>query len=517
MATKKATTKKSSARKGGQAVKGSTKKTAGAKATAKKPSAAASSARQILAWEDDPASQMGQTPLTMNAPKLTEAPLQIQFLDASPSPKVYGVGTPEFRFWSAAASLRRAAKFWGGLVPESKWFTGKKLPVTFDAGTDLNAYYDRQGLTFFHDNVSTGTVFSAESPDIASHELGHAVLDAIRPELWDVMGIEVAAFHESFGDMSAILVALQLPSVRKDVLAETGGRIAHNSRLSRIAEQLGAALRERRPHSVDSDCLRNAANSFFYRDPETLPPSAPSNALSTQPHSFSRIFTAGFLEALGAMLATLVGQGGTPTSNHLLKISQDAGRLLVDAIVKAPIVADYFSHVAAHMILADEARFKKRYRDALKTAFVRRGIISLETAVKITGSEVAVSARRGIAAAAPIEVDAGGATRVPLFPLSADNYGLPKNMEFLCKSPGQTKRVGVQSSAPARGSLQPPAPEVAAESFVADLFRLGRIDFKGFGDTDSRVTHRITQKTHELQSDGTRLKIVRRTFDCGFD
>jgi hypothetical protein len=87
--------------------------------------------------------------------------------------------------------------------------------------------------------------------------------------------IEVAAFHESFGDMSALLSALQLPSLREGVLAETGGVLHRASRLSRLAEQLGWAIRQSVPSAVEPDCLRNAVNTFFYRDPDTLPTMAP--------------------------------------------------------------------------------------------------------------------------------------------------------------------------------------------------------------------------------------------------
>ena len=79
----------------------------------------------------------------------------------------------------------------------------------------------KQGLSFFHDVVRDATngrqvtVFSGESPDVVAHELGHAVLDSLKPALFELASIEAAAFHESFGDMSAILTALQLPSVRQ--------------------------------------------------------------------------------------------------------------------------------------------------------------------------------------------------------------------------------------------------------------------------------------------------------------
>src|SRR5215468_2672754 len=118
------------------------------------------------------------------------------------------------------------------------------------------------GSTSMPSTTAGRTVFSGESPDVVCHELGHALLDSFKPQLFDAASIEVAAFHESFGDMSAILSALQLPSVREGVLAETGGVLRRSSRLSRLAEQLGWAIRQSVPSAVEPDCLRNAVNTF---------------------------------------------------------------------------------------------------------------------------------------------------------------------------------------------------------------------------------------------------------------
>src|SRR5436305_13901692 len=141
--------------------------------------------------------------------------------------------------------------------------------------------------------------------------------------------------------MSALLVALPLPSVRARTLLQAEGRIYRTSRLSRLAEQLGWAIRQIRPDAAEPDALRNAVNSFFYTDPAKLPPDAPASQLSSRPHSFSRVFTGAFFEALGGMLLVL-----GPTEPNLLCASHDAGQLLVEAIQSAPIVPAYFRQVS---------------------------------------------------------------------------------------------------------------------------------------------------------------------------
>ena len=185
----------------------------------------------INAWEDDPgagAQPSGGQVIQRPLPVLKDKPFATRIVNPSSPPQaaLHSPGTAEFRYWTAAESLRRGADFWGRLLPGLSWEVGSVLPVDLDFGVDLNAFYDREGLKFFHGSAAGRTIFSGESPDVVCHELGHAVLDSLKPQLFDAASIEVAAFHESFGDMSALLSALQLPSVREGVLAETGGVLA---------------------------------------------------------------------------------------------------------------------------------------------------------------------------------------------------------------------------------------------------------------------------------------------------
>ncbi len=482
--------------------------------------AAPGAAAQILAWQDDPGESA--TPLVppelRPLPNLTLAPLKLAIPGvAAPAPRSYGLHSAEFRYWSAAEAAARAAAFWRQLVPPgTNWQLGDTLPLLLDEGEDFNAYYDRQALNFFHGTAGGRTVFSGESPDVVCHEEGHAVLDALRPELFDAGSIEAVAFHESFGDMSALLSALQLPALRAAILQDTGGDLRRSSRLSRLAEQLGWAIRQFAPDAVERDCLRNAANSFFYTNPEGLPSTAPAAQLSSEPHAFSRVFTGAFLEVLagGFRLA-----GANPSEADLQAVSVDLARLLVAGILAAPIVPEFMSQVAAAIVAADaaaEGAARGQYGDVLRSAFVRHGILSPQSAVSIaTLHPAAVAALARPAHMAAVGVFGARRTELPHTALSAAEYGLG-DRPLLVRAPSDPRRFGVSGAAFGVGSVTPSNSEHAARAFVEDLLQRGHIDIGAAGPPEARIVHPHTFKTHRLVDTAEGLALTRILFDCGF-
>jgi len=451
----------------------------------------------IAAWEDDPQSLTAAKPAARPVPNLEHPGLEFSMVGKQPAARPYPEGTRGFRFWNAADALARAVSCWSRVLPGgARWHVRHPLIVDLDAGDDLNAYYDRQELCFFHAKVSGVTVYSGESPDVLCHELGHAVLDAIRPQLWNAASIEVASFHEAFGDISAMLSALDLPSIREDVLAGTGGRLSRTSRVSRLAEQLGWAIRQSHPDAVDRDCLRNAVNSFFYRQPESLPPMAPASALSSEPHSFSRVFTAAWLESLAGMLDV---RGAN--ADALLSVTADAGRLLLTAIGTARIASNYFAQVAAALLSADAALLGGEFGPAIRRAFVGRGILSMQSAAAIGG---AGAPRRAVAP--------GGGGGLPTLdvPIDGRAYGL-RLRRLLVEAPVGAARWSAASAAPDLGALPAATPDRASRAFVEDLLRRGRVDTASL---DARAAHprRGGRMTHALVREGRRVRLVRRLF-----
>jgi hypothetical protein len=451
-------------------------------------------------------------PVTRPEPQLGVEPLAVSIGGPSVPPRTYVRHSHDFRYWTAAEALRRGAEYWSGIVPSgTTWERGSPLVANLEAGEELNAYYDREGLSFFHKRVGRYTIYSGESPDVVCHELGHAVLDALKPELFDTASVEVAAFHESFGDCSALLSALQLPTVRDGLLEETEGQLYKTSRVSRLAEQLATGIRRSRPDLVEPDCLRNAVNSFVYQVPEDLPHSAPSWMLSSEPHSFSRVFTAGFFEALAKMLALT---GDAPTGDDLLAVAQDAGRLLVAGTVAASVVPDFYSQVAANMVQADDELFRRKYGDSLKSAFVRRGILSLDS-LQLLGSSPQRRRRAGRPAGVAASMDVGGNGPLPMVSIRAARFGLG-DQALAVVAPTGTKLLDVRGAAFMLGPVASPPAEEATKSFVEDLFKRGRVDIQEFGDAHTRLVHPGVRKTHEIASGKDGLLLVRRAFDCGF-
>jgi hypothetical protein len=331
----------------------------------------------ISVYRDDPAAR-GDRLVDVAPPQATDAgPWAFRIEGTAPPPARYAPGTPEFLYWELAFALDRGKRFWTRRLPRpGVWNPGKVLPAIPVAGEDFNAFYDRKALNFFRgvDPKTKAVVYSGESPDVSTHEQGHAILDAMRPDLWDAPHFEVAAFHEAFGDLAAIFGALTEPVLDADVIGVTRDDPARSNLVSRLAEQLGAALRDAYgPTAALPGALRDAVNTFRYVDPKTLPDDAPARSLSAEPHSFCRIMTGACWDAL---VAIFHATPGTDRAAALSDAADRTARLSIAAADEAPSGADFFARIARRFVLEASAREGSGIADALASAFYRRGLLA---------------------------------------------------------------------------------------------------------------------------------------------
>lgn len=243
--------------------------------------------------------------------------------------------------YSAQAMLR---KYLGSPLP--KWAATAVLRVYPHAGNQLNAFYDRSSLKFFTGvNVHNGQkVHTCLSNDVVTHEFFHSVLDSLKPVLFNTPFIEQAAFHEGFADCGSILHAMSIDPVLT-YTAQQLDAVQISTMASSVAPDLGYAI-----NGVIGG-LRDAAVPFYYVDPATLPRTAPKNQLSSEVHSFSRVFSSAFYKAILAVYAKVKEPGGIGTREALIVARDVMATALFNAVKNAPLTPRYMASVASAILV----------------------------------------------------------------------------------------------------------------------------------------------------------------------
>lgn len=258
-------------------------------------------------------------------------------------------------------------------VPLQSWAGTQMLTINPRAGVNLNAYYDRRNLKFFYfSHERTGTMFTCDSADIVAHELGHAILDSYRPELWSAASLEVAAFHEAFGDFLGMMYSLSHPELVNHVLAQTSGDLTKHSVLSNVAEQMGQTL-FKLVGNRNPNCLRCAINDFKYVNPSTLPEKAADDMLAAECHSFARIFVGALYEILVMIYNEAKAAGMAPTD----AIAHARDTLMVymmKAIRHVPANVYFFDGMARTLLWADVTINNRKYHDKMQEIFFARNL-----------------------------------------------------------------------------------------------------------------------------------------------
>lgn len=242
--------------------------------------------------------------------------------------------------------------------PIIRWPALTKLIANPRAGKMFNAYYDRYYLNFFYDDdpIRNRTIFTCESSDVVAHELGHAILDCIRPDLWAVQCVEIQAFHEAFGDINALITSFTFTDLVKTALAEINGDLKQPNIISGIAEEMGIAILHATQGNVPIPphvALRQAANQLQYVPPETLPTRAAGDALAGEPHSFSRIFVGAWYDSFVNVYEAVKTMGKTP--EEAVYIARDKmARITYNGVRLARVDARFFGSVLKAMLIYDQ-------------------------------------------------------------------------------------------------------------------------------------------------------------------
>ncbi len=202
----------------------------------------------------------------------------------------------------------------------------------------MNAYYMRSSkllaFGFFPKPGAPApqpTIFTCRSLDIVSHECGHAILDGLKPQ-WLTSGAtpQTGGLHESFGDLTAVFLALSQFDQVEAIISQTKSNLHDKTFLSDLAEEFGLALG--RPNG-----LRNADNDLKLSE------------VGTEVHSLSQVFTG----AIYDVLADIFAFERKAVHDDALTLYDRAAylqSLLLRGIVQAPAANATFTDVANRML-----------------------------------------------------------------------------------------------------------------------------------------------------------------------
>lgn len=471
-----------------------------------------------------------------------------------PAQAAYAIDTVDFVAWQAREAALRALivfeKVAGPLVGWSGKAARKKLKLNPDLGEDLNAYYDQASVSFFEYKVGSKTVYSGASTDVVSHEVGHAILDALRPDLWNVNMLEVAAFHEGFGDCIAVMTALSDRATRIAVLMGDG-TLAKPNFAEATAEQLAAAIGKVAGASHNAAKPRRALNKFKWAFPSSLPMDGKPEVLINEIHSFGQLTSGCYYDLIGEIF-----RAGPRNEARLWAACQAATRLLALAAKAAPVKPRFLEAVGKSMILADRqqgtgADGQGKNEAHIRTAFERHGIALSVTSFLAPRAALA-SRGRGAGRAAltapaksslrsilgaearletrPFALGRPGSTEVTAY-RAVDLSGLSAKLKNVKAYTPQTAIVGRAAGVTAvLGSVDTGA-AVADEvrDYVATLVKRDLIDFSGRagkpsakGGKAKRGTARggsgvvLSEKrpTHKVVKRGKEAVLERLCFGC---
>jgi len=323
-------------------------------------------------------------------------------LEKGPEGYVYAEGDARQNSSLAFANAATTIQAFLEVFPEEvKWaFSYDKLLIRPNCGKDLNANYKRESgtLNFYqdHDPVRNANVHSGASADIVAHEVGHALLDAIRPEYMNSWGPEPAAFHESFGDMMSIHMALRNPRVVQQAIQETGGDLSKPNLVAHLAEELGTAINNQAgKNATGGNYLRDANNTFKYLDPSKLPTEKGSpSELGWGKHSLSRVWTGAHFDLLKAMVSERLASGDSP--EKALKDSNDElFKMLANMLRESPRGKFGFKDMAVAFIQSDKLYNQGKRADLIQKIFTARDILPADLPAELLEKDV--EARRSAA------------------------------------------------------------------------------------------------------------------------
>ncbi len=229
---------------------------------------------------------------------------------------------------------------------------------------EANAYYMRGrkliGFGYFKSVKNLSVIYTCRSYDVVSHELGHAILDALKPSLWASSHPQTGGLHESFGDLLALFTLLAQLDMCEAVIAESKGDLHNRTFFTIIGEQMGQNIYR------NVIGLRNIDNNV------TL------DNTSNEVHAISLVFTGAMYNILSDMFDYHKDLERYDPAESLYRVGQHLLEVLLLTINKVQPINTTYLDMANTMI---EVEKNPKFKEIIKEAFVARKIFSKKVEV----------------------------------------------------------------------------------------------------------------------------------------
>lgn len=378
-----------------------------------------------------------------------------KYVYESNDPKVHGA----VAFSSAQKTLTMFESAFGARVD---WAFGAPQLEIYPDHQDremLNAYYSRSdgSVNFFHqrDPITNGMVQSGHSGEVVAHEVGHAILDGLRPGYLSAWNSDTGGFHEAFGDMVALLMNTQDDRAVARVIAQTDGDVRKPNIMSTVAEELGRGINDVKGKNITGfDGIRQAVNSFKWAEPSTLPERGGPDRLGSEAHDFSRLWTGAFYDVFATITDEKKAAGAAP-KDAIKQAGAECTKLLANLMKEAPRGQFTYRQMAEAFVRSDERHNGGQRAGLIRDVFTNREILpkpgtasfaSLETVPPSSNFRMVETTLRG----SEFGQFEGAMVKTPLdngFPLGkdvetarrtqADLKGLVANGRIKMTNPGQ--------------------------------------------------------------------------------
>lgn len=253
-----------------------------------------------------------------------------------------------------------------GSLPWQWNHSGGNVPISVycRAGIDKNAYYSREekSLKFFefYSDLLAQEIYTCRSLDIVAHETGHAVLDALQPRWIETNHPQTGGLHESFGDITSILLVLSILDLVEYVVSQTKADLHQTNALSALAEEFGRAIIRGNGRPTG---LRNAFNTL------TL------SQVGNEVHDISQVFTGAIYRILADLFATRRDPQKRDDAETLHETGAYLGKLLVQALKSSPDEDATFADVAVALMEAADNEGDSDFAKLVKAEFVSREVL----------------------------------------------------------------------------------------------------------------------------------------------